>query len=343
MPPQLSASPASYWTDIKALVDWSASPPNNTRVGLLRSLLVRSVRISLVPEGHVQLPLRVRPALIVLNVLDLVLLGLLGFHPAGSSVPINDKVLHFVCFFLATALFYAVWDVDESARRHSALWRRMPLILSFAVCLLVGGIGSEFVQALLPFKRFDPFDILANLCGSSLGLWASYHAEKRYRLDREVRRLYRPLDPEEYGDDGPDDMGLMDDDDDEEDDHVGRGARRTGTGYGGRGAHRQGTRHDPAASNAAGASRSGANDVWSSTADGDVGSRGSVGRGASSKGGPQPEDLFSIGAEDGEQDDEVDPLSESKVEGPTAGSTGAGAAPRIPSDDDDSSAAWGRS
>lgn len=80
MPPQLSLSstPASYLSDIKALLNFRETPANDTRAGLLRSLLVRSVRINLVGDGHVQLPLRVRPALIILNVIDLTLLGLLG-------------------------------------------------------------------------------------------------------------------------------------------------------------------------------------------------------------------------------------------------------------------------
>jgi hypothetical protein len=37
-----------------------------------------------------------------------------SFHPRGQAyVPFNDKVLHFVCFLAATALFYMIWDVDE--------------------------------------------------------------------------------------------------------------------------------------------------------------------------------------------------------------------------------------
>lgn len=36
------------------------------------------------------------------------------FHPRGQDyVPINDKLLHFICFLLATGLFYFIWDVDE--------------------------------------------------------------------------------------------------------------------------------------------------------------------------------------------------------------------------------------
>lgn len=49
-------------------------------------------------DGNV--PLRIRPALVVLNALTLIILGLMGFHPRGQAfVPFNDKVLHFACFF----------------------------------------------------------------------------------------------------------------------------------------------------------------------------------------------------------------------------------------------------
>lgn len=214
------------------------------------------------------------------------LLHHLSFHPSGSSIPINDKVLHFVCFLVATALFYAIWDVDESARRHSSLWRRIPLILSFVVCFLVGGIGSEFVQALLPSKHFDAFDILANLVGSSLGLWLSYHAEKRYRLNREVRRLYRPLDPEEYGDD-VEDLGLMEDEDEDE-----------GTNHYG---HHHAAKQTRSLGAQEGRNISNVGDVWSA-ADDDIVGAGNGSGGA--RQGSSRTDLFSIEAEDSGEEEE---------------------------------------
>lgn len=237
MPPQLSTSsrPSSYWSDLKAVVSPWSSPPNTTRPQLLRSVVLRSVRIRIAttsgPRGStsssIPLPLKVRPALIVLNILDLIVLGLLGFHPKSSTwLPFNDKVLHFFCFFFATALFYAIWDIDSTTRRSSPhFWRPMPLFLCVFVCFFVGGIGSEVVQSLLPYKQFDIWDVVANLLGSSLGLWVSYWAEKRVRLDREVRSLYMPLDPEAYGDDldgqygegDGEDQGRDDDEDDARD------------------------------------------------------------------------------------------------------------------------------
>ncbi|TKY85817.1 hypothetical protein EX895_005358 [Sporisorium graminicola] len=196
---------ASGWSRFKDDVVTLISPrtgPLSARFSILQQLLLRSVRISLAPSSSSQslLPLRIRPAFVVLNILDLIFLGILGFHPRGQTwIRINDKILHFVCFFLATAMFYMIWDVDEPARA-SYVWRNASLILTALTCFVVGGIGSEIVQSLLPYKVFQWGDIVANLLGSSLGLFFSYHLEKRYRARRELERLYAPLDIEDYGD-----------------------------------------------------------------------------------------------------------------------------------------------
>ena len=195
MPPRLDEPTSSWRDDFSRLTTSSLSWAD--RWATLRGLALRSVRIRI---GEPLLPLRVRPAFIVLNVIDLLILGLLGFHPNGQAwLRLNDKVLHFVCFFFATFLFYMVWDVDESARR-SWLWRHAALLLTFVTCFAVGGIGSEFVQSLLPYKIFQWGDVFANLLGSSLGLFFSYHLELRYRARRELEQLYAPLDIEDYAD-----------------------------------------------------------------------------------------------------------------------------------------------
>jgi len=36
-----------------------------------------------------------------------------GFTTIAQDWPLNDKVLHFICFTFATAQFYFVLDVDE--------------------------------------------------------------------------------------------------------------------------------------------------------------------------------------------------------------------------------------
>ncbi|EEP82621.1 conserved hypothetical protein [Uncinocarpus reesii 1704] len=84
------------------------------------------------------------------------------------SLQPNDKLLHFVTFFILSVAFY--WILDTTRRRT--------LHLSVIVCTLVLGIGSEIIQSLTPNGRsFDPFDILANIIGSlaAVGLCTWYH------------------------------------------------------------------------------------------------------------------------------------------------------------------------
>ena len=136
-------------------------------------------------------PLHLRPAMLALVVLAMVLLSLLGFHPTLAAhiappVPFSDKLLHFVGLGVASGLFYGVFKVEEEARRM-LVWRYFAEGMSGVVCLggqssklaselswmgegdggggvpstladfvLVGclgwSFGSEFVQALLPYK-----------------------------------------------------------------------------------------------------------------------------------------------------------------------------------------------
>lgn len=105
-----------------------------------------------------------------------------------------------------------VWDLDEVCRytlirqagQRIPVWRYMPLILSAFASIVFGAIGSEFVQGMLPvrrsrltqYKTFQWGDILANLAGAALGLYAATLAEAYYRTQRELELLYAPVDME---------------------------------------------------------------------------------------------------------------------------------------------------
>ncbi|KAF8919903.1 hypothetical protein CPB85DRAFT_1429383 [Mucidula mucida] len=138
------------------------------------------------------MPLRLRPYFFVFTCLIMVGLALLGFTNFSRSLPLNDKILHFLCFCLATAVFYFIFDVDEDARRIW-FWRHSSLLFTAFICFFCGGILSEFVQGMLPYKEFQIGDIFANLLGSSIGLYIAFHLEKYYRQRREIARLYRPI------------------------------------------------------------------------------------------------------------------------------------------------------
>ena len=40
-------------------------------------------------------------------------LAFLGFTNFSHALPLNDKLLHFLCFMVATGVFYFIFDVEE--------------------------------------------------------------------------------------------------------------------------------------------------------------------------------------------------------------------------------------
>ncbi|KAF9792913.1 hypothetical protein BJ322DRAFT_996208 [Thelephora terrestris] len=141
------------------------------------------------------MPIRLRPWFIVFTFIVMLVLAFLGFTNISHSLPLNDKLLHFMCLGIATGIFYFIFDVEDDARRIW-FWRHSPLIFTGIVCFFAGGFISEVVQSTLPYKEFQIGDVVANLFGSSVGLFISYHLEKYYRHRREISQLYRPLDTE---------------------------------------------------------------------------------------------------------------------------------------------------
>ncbi|KAI9885229.1 MAG: Transcriptional activator spt7 [Watsoniomyces obsoletus] len=107
----------------------------------------------------------------------------LGLFPS-RQIPINDKVLHFIDFFLLTITFYFLLDAS----------RRRVINFTLILCTFSLGIGSEILQALVPNGRsFDIYDIAANLLGSltALGLCSWYH--KRMLERKRLARRYHAV------------------------------------------------------------------------------------------------------------------------------------------------------
>ncbi|KAM0324820.1 hypothetical protein ACHAQA_007786 [Verticillium albo-atrum] len=121
----------------------------------------------------------------------LVVAAYVGLTPLHLETYINDKVLHFLTFFLLTTAFY--WILDTTRRRT--------LNLTLLVCTAGLGVGSELLQSVLPNGRvFDLFDIVANILGSlaAVGLCTWYH--KRMLERRRAQRGYGPVAGEDEGD-----------------------------------------------------------------------------------------------------------------------------------------------
>ncbi|KAF4620541.1 hypothetical protein D9613_000478 [Agrocybe pediades] len=156
------------------------------------------------------LPIRLRPWFLAFTCVIMIILAFLGFTNFSRALPLNDKLLHFLCFCIATGVFYFILDVEEHARRIW-FWRYSGLIFTIFICFFCGGILSEFVQAALPYKTFQWGDVAANLLGSTLGLYIAYYVERYYRHRREISRLYRPLSStlSEYEDDEDEDDGTQ--------------------------------------------------------------------------------------------------------------------------------------
>ncbi|KAK3319903.1 hypothetical protein B0T19DRAFT_445690 [Cercophora scortea] len=122
----------------------------------------------------------------------LLLAAYAGLAPQTTPLPINDKLLHFLTFFILTLCFY--WIIDTNRRRT--------LNFTLVACTLCLGVGSEFLQALLPNDRsFDVLDLAANLVGSlaALGLCSWYH--KRMLERKRLRKQYNAVPGDDAGDD----------------------------------------------------------------------------------------------------------------------------------------------
>jgi VanZ family protein len=121
----------------------------------------------------------------------LVIAAYVGLTKLQLSVLVNDKLLHFVTFFLLTVVFY--WIVDTTRRRT--------LHMTLMVCTGVLGVGSEFVQSFLPNDRdFDIFDIAANIIGSLAGVALCSWYHQRMLDRRRQRKAYNAVPGEDVED-----------------------------------------------------------------------------------------------------------------------------------------------
>ncbi len=77
-----------------------------------------------------------------------------------SEFAAADKVAHMLSYFVLM-----VWFSGMYARRRQAV---------IALTLILFGIVLEFVQAQLPYRLFDPLDLVANATGILLGLCLSF-------------------------------------------------------------------------------------------------------------------------------------------------------------------------
>ena len=106
--------------------------------------------------------------------------GLLVFVAAGSVLPgavitgfpSADKIVHMLSYFLLMIWFSGLY----SRQRHVVI----------ALIFITFGVLLEFLQTQLPYRFFDPLDLVANTVGVALGLLLSLTllAEWCQRIER---------------------------------------------------------------------------------------------------------------------------------------------------------------
>ncbi|KAF3157078.1 hypothetical protein TWF569_003986 [Orbilia oligospora] len=157
--------------------------------------------------------MRIRPQIAGAFAFLLLLSAYLGFSKK-LVIPVNDKVVHFICFFLMTLCFY--WVLDTSRRR----------VVNFTLIVMFGilGVGSEFVQGVLPWRTFDAYDIFANLlgAGAALGLCMWYHKRMLERKRQAKQASYHAVGNEEA------ELGIIEEEDENEDSLHGHVSSSTG-------------------------------------------------------------------------------------------------------------------
>lgn len=106
--------------------------------------------------------IKIRKGILLIFILVSLLALYLGF--ADISLP-HDKFIHFSMFFIMSLLFYWIFDSKYTWTIRN---------LTFLLCTLIGGIGSEYLQHFIsPFRTFDYFDILVNIFGSIFAILVS--------------------------------------------------------------------------------------------------------------------------------------------------------------------------
>jgi len=93
-----------------------------------------------------------------------------------------DKMIHFIGFACMTLLALG-------AGSGRPFWRR-----AFLVILVPAfGVAIEWAQVYLPYRTFNPVDILANGCGVGFGLLLAQSAKQMNRVRRRQDVMMRPV------------------------------------------------------------------------------------------------------------------------------------------------------
>ena len=99
--------------------------------------------------------------------------------PEVSVISFQDKLIHFVIFFILSYL-----SLGLGIREKKEVWRKRRLWINFILIALVPSIGLETAQHLIPFRSFDLNDLIVNVLGVTSGLFGYlYRPSCKFILD----------------------------------------------------------------------------------------------------------------------------------------------------------------
>jgi hypothetical protein len=90
------------------------------------------------------MPIRLRPWFLAFTCIVMALLALLGFT---SILPLSGELLHFICFCLATGVFYFIVDVEEYVSTFMMTDQPTALILENSHPGMLGEFGFGAILA----------------------------------------------------------------------------------------------------------------------------------------------------------------------------------------------------
>jgi VanZ family protein len=99
--------------------------------------------------------------------------------PDVSVVSFQDKIIHFIIFFVLAYL-----GTGMGIHKKVEIWKKKRLWINFMLLAFLPSIGLETAQHLIPNRSFDLNDLAINVLGVILGLFGYlYRPSCKFILD----------------------------------------------------------------------------------------------------------------------------------------------------------------
>lgn len=146
---------------------------------------------SVVREYDIEIS-KISTVVFAMSIPVVLLLGLLNNEQLPTILTSHDKLLHFFVFAMETALFLNCFVKVKIALKAYGVAVKIDRFVLFVVfCVVVGGIGGEYLQNFVnPKRSFDCYDMVCNCLGSALGYVLRESLVSEYLVRQPVVRRY---------------------------------------------------------------------------------------------------------------------------------------------------------